>query len=105
MNCSRTNEEKKKKEKRQIIGPKKKKYACFCLIAQMRYSFPMMWPEKFFQNKWIKKIIKQKENWKKEIKMRSVEMLGHSSSLTLFIYVSTDVIIYVFLYIIYIMLT
>ena len=37
--------------------------------------------------------------------MRSVEMLGHSSSLTLFIYVSTDVIIYVFLYIIYIMLT
>ena len=83
-------------------SPKKKNYL-FPSERPGEIFFPTMRPVHFLRNdKWIKKIFSRKKKWKKR-KMTSVEkrkMLGHSSTLTFFIYiyksqihVSTDVII------------
>ena len=72
------------------VRPKKKN----CLFPSERPGeifFPTMWPVNFFRNnKWIKKILNRKRNLKKRKKNEiswKRKMLGHSSSLTFFIYI------------------
>ena len=72
------------------VRPKKKN----CLFPSERPGeifFPTMWPVNFFRNnKWIKKILNRKRKLKKRKKNEiswKRKMLGHSSSLTFFIYI------------------